>query len=240
MSDLRAALWSSVGKKLLTGLTGFMLMGFIIAHLLGNFTLLIGPEAFNHYAHFLETAFHGWLVIIFEVGMIVIFLVHMAAAVTVAVTDKLKARPTAYARREDAGGASRMTLASKSMIYSGVLLILFVIWHVKSFKFGGAGMIGDGHGGRIKDLYSVVTAAFANGPTTAIYVAVMLMLGLHLRHGFWSAFQSLGWTKKSTLPALENLAMVFGVIMAFGFLIIPIILYFSGGDGAAMPHAGGH
>jgi len=235
MSDLRAALWSSVGKKLLTGLTGFLLMGFIIAHLLGNFTLLIGQEAFNHYAHFLEHAFHGWLVIIFEVGMIAIFLVHMAAAVTVAVTDKVKARPVAYEKKEDAGGASRMTLSSKSMIYTGVLLILFVIWHVKSFKFGGAQMIPDGHGGEIKDLYAVVATAFSNGWTAATYVVIMLMLGLHLRHGFWSAFQSLGLANKSTLPLLEKLAVVFAVIMAFSFLIIPVIMFFNGS-----PHPGGH
>ncbi len=236
MSDLRAALWSSVGKKLLTGLTGFLLMGFIIAHLLGNFTLLIGPEAFNHYAHFLETAFHGWLVYIFEAGIIVIFLVHMASAVTVAVTDKLKARPVSYEKKEDAGGASRMTLSSKSMIYTGVLLVLFVIMHVKSFKFGGAPMIPDGHGGEIKDLYSVVDAAFSKPLLTSVYVVVMLMLGLHLRHGFWSAFQSLGLTRKSTLPLLEKLAVVFAVLMAFSFLIIPIIMYFGGGAA----NAGGH
>ncbi len=235
MRDLRAALWSSVGKKLLTGLTGFMLMGFLLAHILGNFTLLIGPEAFNHYAHLLETAFHGWLVYIFELGIILIFLAHMAAAVTVAVTDKVKARPVAYEKKEDAGGASRMTLASKSMIYTGVLLILFVIWHVKSFKFGGALLIPDGHGGEIKDLYSVVAAAFAKPQITSIYVVIMLLLGLHLRHGFWSAFQSLGLTRKSTLPLLEKLAIVFAVIMALSFLIIPIIMYFGGNA-----HAGGH
>lgn len=236
MSDLRAILWSSVGKKVLTGLTGFMLMGFIIAHLLGNFTLLIGPEAFNHYAHFLETAFHGWLIYIFEVGIIAIFLVHMASAVTVAVTDKIKARPVAYEKKEDAGGASRMTLASKSMIYTGVLLVLFVIWHVKSFKFGGALMIPDGHGGEIKDLYTVVANAFAQPLVVGIYVAIMLMLGLHLRHGFWSAFQSLGWTRKATLPLLDKLAMVFAVLMALSFLIIPIIMHFGG----TPAHVGGH
>ena len=223
-------LWSSVGKKLLTGITGFLLMGFIIAHLLGNLTLLIGPAAFNHYAHFLETLFHGWAVYVFEVGLIAFFVTHAAAAVTVAVADKAKARPQAYAKKEDAGFTSRMSFSSKSMIYTGTLIALFVIWHVKSFKFGGAQPIPDGHGGEIKDLYSVVAAAFAQPLIVGIYVAIMILLGLHLRHGFWSAFQSLGWTNKRWLPVLETLAMVFAVVMAFGFLVIPIIMYFTGGD----------
>jgi succinate dehydrogenase / fumarate reductase cytochrome b subunit len=239
MSGLRDQLWSSVGKKLLTGITGFLLMGYIILHLLGNLTLLIGPSAFNAYAHFLEGLAFGKFVYVFEVGLLIILGVHLAATVTVAVTDKTKARPVAYAKREDAGFTSRMTLSSKSMIYTGVLIALFIIWHVKSFKFGGAQMIPDGHGGEIKDLYSVVAAAFAQPLIVGVYVAMMILIGLHLRHGFWSAFQSLGWTKKTTLPILDTLAMVFAVVMAFGFLIIPIIMYFGGGGDAGGMHAGG-
>lgn len=239
MSGFRDQLWSSVGKKLLTGITGFLLIGYIILHLLGNLTLLISPQAFNAYAHFLEGLAFGKFVYVFEVGLLAVLFVHIAATVTVAVTDKTKARPDRYAKREDAGGTSRMTLSSKSMIYTGVLLAVFIIWHVKSFKFGGAQHIPDGHGGEIKDLYSVVAAAFAQPLIVGVYVAMMVLLGLHLRHGFWSAFQSLGWTRKSTLPALETLATVFAVVMAFGFLVIPIILYFSGGDAGAGLHAGG-
>ncbi|MCB9513883.1 MAG: hypothetical protein H6694_06205 [Candidatus Latescibacteria bacterium] len=75
-----------------------------------------------------------------------------------------------------------------------------------------------------------MAAAFAQPLIVGIYVAIMILLGLHLRHGFWSAFQSLGWTNKRWLPVLETLAMVFAVVMAFGFLVIPIIMYFTGGD----------
>ncbi len=135
MSSFGSVAWSSVGKKVITGLTGFLLVGFVVVHLLGNLTLFIGPDAFNGYAHFLESAVHGWLIYAFEAGLIVIFAFHIAAAVTVAVADKMAARKQGYKYARNAGGRSRKTLASRSMIVSGSVIAVFVIAHIFMFKF---------------------------------------------------------------------------------------------------------
>lgn len=238
MDSFGSIAWSSVGKKVITALTGFALMGFVIVHLLGNFTLFIGPGAFNGYAHFLETAVHGWLIYAFEAGIIAIFLFHMISAVTVAWVDKRKARDTGYKYGKGAGGKSRKTLSSVSMIYTGILLIIYVIMHVYLFKFNG----GNPHEldpSGIKNLYKVVVTGFKEPLFTGFTVLVMVLLGLHLRHGFWSAFQSMGWANDKYLPVLEKIALVFAVLMAIGFIIIPVILFLSG-DPNAVAGPGGH
>lgn len=233
MSSFGSALWSSVGKKVITGLTGFLLIGFVIVHLLGNFTLFIGPAAFNGYAHFLETAVHGWLIYAFEAGLIIIFAFHIAAAVTVSVADKMAARKQGYRYARNAGGRSRKTLASRSMIISGVVIAAFVIAHITLFKFGHHEKTAAG----TKNLYKTVVTWFKNPGFTAFTVAAMVLLGMHLRHGFWSAFQSLGWTNDRWLPVLTRAALVVSILLAVGFILLPVVL-FIGGDPNALP--GGH
>jgi len=240
MASFGSAAWSSVGKKVITGLTGFLLMGFVIVHLIGNLTLLFptsGP--FNHYAHFLETMLHGWLIYVFEVGLLLMFAFHIIAAVTVALTDKMAARKVGYKYARNAGGKSRKTLSSRSMIITGIILGVFVISHIWLFKFAG----GNHHetvtvdGVVMKNLYKTVVGTFKGLPFTVFTVVSMVLLGLHLRHGAWSAFQSLGWANNRYLPLLTRIAAVFAVVMAVGFIAIPVILYFNG-DPNAM--SGGH
>ncbi len=234
MSSFGSVAWSSVGKKVITGLTGFMLIGFVAVHLLGNLTLFIGPHAFNGYAHFLETAVHGWLIYAFEVGLIVIFAFHVVAAVTVAVADKMAARKQGYKYARNAGGRSRKTLASRSMIISGAVLAFFVIAHIFLFKFADHEQTAEG----VKNLYKTVVGTFQNSVGfTAFTVVAMVLLGMHLRHGFWSAFQSLGWTNDRWLPILTRAALVISIVLAIGFILLPIWLYLNG-DPNAMP--GGH
>lgn len=233
MTSFGSALWSSVGKKVITGLTGFLLIGFVVVHLLGNLTLFIGPSAFNGYAHFLETAVHGWLIYAFEVGLIAIFAFHVTAAVTVAITDKMAARRQGYKYARNAGGRSRKTLASRSMIVTGIVLAFFVIAHIFLFKFGDHEKGPDGH----KNLYKTVVTWFKDPAFTAFTVAAMVMLGLHLRHGFWSAFQSLGWTNDRWLPILTRVALVVSILLAIGFILLPVVLFLNG-DPNALP--GGH
>ncbi|MBZ0268678.1 succinate dehydrogenase cytochrome b subunit [bacterium] len=232
MGSFGSVAWSSVGKKVITGLTGFFLIGFVVAHLLGNLTLLLGPGPFNGYAHFLENLGHGWLIIVMEVGLIAIFLFHIVAGVTVAVRDKSAARKSRYKYSTNAGGKSRKTLASRSMIVSGIVLALFVILHVRLFKFGAHEI--DAHG--VKNLYKTVVTVFKNPAFAGFTVLSMILLGFHLRHGFWSAFQSLGWTKDSSLPLLTRIAAIVAVILAAGFLVIAIMAF-----ATLDPHAvGGH
>ncbi|HPF35999.1 MAG TPA: succinate dehydrogenase cytochrome b subunit [Candidatus Krumholzibacteria bacterium] len=254
MTTFRSAAWSSVGKKVITGVTGLLLVGFVIAHLVGNLTLFIpdGGHAFNAYAHFLETAVHGWLIYAFEIGLITIFLFHMVAAVTVAWKDKTSARPKGYAVVKNAGGKSRKSLNSRSMIITGIVLIVFVVLHVNMFKFADHGLVtyeagkavpvtleeGAAHHpeGAVKDLYTTVVAAFKQPVIAGIYVLVMILLGMHLRHGFWSAFQSLGWNSDRHMDLLQNAARVVSVLLAVGFLILPLFILFFVDANAA----GGH
>ncbi|MBK6734974.1 MAG: succinate dehydrogenase cytochrome b subunit [bacterium] len=236
MSSFGSVAWSSVGKKVITGLTGFLLVGFVVVHLLGNLTLFIGPDAFNGYAHFLESAVHGWLIYAFEAGLIVIFAFHIAAAVTVAVADKMAARKQGYKYARNAGGRSRKTLASRSMIVSGAVIAVFVIAHIFMFKFNAGNAFTKNPDGT-KNLYTVVVKAFKDPAFTAFTVVAMILLGMHLRHGVWSAFQSLGWTNDRWLPILTRVALVFSIVLAVGFILLPVILFISG-DPNAMP--GGH
>jgi succinate dehydrogenase / fumarate reductase cytochrome b subunit len=236
MSSFGSVAWSSVGKKVITGLTGFLLVGFVIVHLLGNLTLFIGPDAFNEYAHFLETAIHGWLIYAFEAGMIVIFAFHIVAAVTVAVTDKMAARKQGYKYAKNAGGRSRKTLASRSMIVTGAIIAFFVIAHIFLFKFNAGQPMPENADGT-KNLYKVVVTAFKEPAFTVFTVVAMILLGLHLRHGVWSAFQSLGWTNDRWLPILTRAALVVSIVLAVGFILLPVVLFING-DPNALP--GGH
>lgn len=228
MPSAKEILRSSIGKKLVNGLTGLLLCGFIVAHLIGNLLLLVGRDAFNEYAHFLHTFGHGFVVPVAEVGLVLLFGVHAIAGVQVA-RDRRRARPQRYSKRADAGGRSRKSLASSSMIITGVVLLIFVIGHVAMFRFGVGAMreyapvMIDGH--ESQDLYALVVDWFKVLPVTGAYVAVMLLLGMHLRHGFWSAFQTLGANNPKYMPMIYGTGIAFAVIMAVGFLALPVYLY---------------
>ncbi len=235
MNSFGSIAWSSVGKKVITGLTGLALFGFVVVHLIGNLTLFIGPGAFNAYAHFLETAVHGGLIYAFEAVLIPIFLFHIISAFTVAWTDRRAARKTGYKTMKSAGGKSRKTLSSITMIYTGALILVFVIAHIFLFKFSDHEVDADG----VKNLYKTVVTAFQQVGFTAFTVLAMIMLGFHLRHGFWSAFQSIGWANDKYLPILEKLALVFAILLGIGFVLIPVYLYLNG-DPSAVAGPGGH
>ncbi len=242
MSTSQPTVWSSVGKKYLNGLTGFMLVGFIVVHLIGNLTLFIGAGAFNHYAHFLETALHGWLIYAFEIVMLTIFAVHMVTAVMVAWFDKNRARPVKYAVQRNAGGASRKTLSSRSMIVTGIVLAVFVVLHIKMFKFGDHEMIAQADGHEMKDLYGVVLEVFKQPLWAFGFPAAMALLGFHLRHGFWSMFQSLGWNNDRVIEVLNRVGLVFALVMTAGYVMLPLYLYFFVDPAAAAEavEQGGH
>jgi succinate dehydrogenase / fumarate reductase, cytochrome b subunit len=218
---------SSVGKKVLVAITGLLLLGFVTAHLLGNLTLLIPDQgrSFNEYAYKLESLLHGWLIRIFSLGLAAIFLVHAIYAVTAAWLDKRRARPQRYAMVKNAGGKSRKSLASVSMIVTGPLILAFVIWHVNMFKFTDHPLV-TYDGVVMKDFYTVVVAAFKNPWITAAYMAAMVLLGTHLWHGVWSAFQSLGWNSDRHIKCLTRLSIAVAVVLAVGFLALPPYIYF--------------
>jgi succinate dehydrogenase / fumarate reductase cytochrome b subunit len=122
------------------------------------------------------------------------------------------------------------------MIISGIVIAFFVVAHIFLFKFN-AGEPHPRNADDTKNLYKVVVTAFKDPAITAFTVVAMILLGLHLRHGFWSAFQSLGWTNDRWLPILTRTALVVAIVLAIGFILLPIILFLNG-DPNALP--GGH
>jgi len=225
MKDARARIWSSVGKKLLTGLTGILLMGFIVAHLSGNLLLLAGQDAFNAYAHSLESL--GVLLYVAEAGLAGIFLLHALSALNVWI-DNRRGRNTANAITQGKGGQSLMTVSSRSMVVTGVVLLAFTVIHVAHFKLGPGvdrGYIATLHGEQVRDLYRLVIEEFKDPVIVSAYMAVMVLLGLHLRHGFWSAFHSIGLLNRRIRPLAFAAGFFFALAIAVGFLILPLYIF---------------
>lgn len=217
--------WSSVGRKWITGITGLALVLFLVIHLIGNLTLFAGAEVFNAYAHFLETAGHGMLIRVAEAGLLLFFGGHAVAGIRVALS-KGRARPIGYAVDATKGGPSKKTASSMGMIISGSALLLFLILHVAHFKYGTTRMIPMADGHQMRDVYSLVVSEFQKFPQMILYVTFMLGLAMHLRHGVWSALQSVGAIKPRLLPAVYCGGALFGGLLATGFLLLPIIIFF--------------
>lgn len=221
--NLATAAQSSIGRKLINGFTGLLLVGFVIGHLIGNLLLLVGPKAFNDYAYFLEHIGHGKGLILAEIGLIIIFLSHAWSGWSVW-RRKDKARKSRYEVPGDAGGASKKSVSSTSMLYTGIALLVFVAWHVAQFKFGivddvNRTVIVDGI--EMRNLYGLVIDTFGNTVWTALYLVIMACLGLHLWHGAWSFFQSLGLANDEYLPTITKAMHFVAGALAAGFLFLP-------------------
>ncbi len=230
MASLSSLLFSTIGKKIINGATGIGLMGFIIVHLAGNLAILFGAaEMFNRYAHVLEST--GELLYVAEAILAALFLLHIITAVSVWWSQKM-ARPDGYARTGDAKGNSKKTISSKTMIWTGVILLAFLIYHLATLKYGpgvDAGYTVSYDGDEMRDLYGLVVDLFADPIHVILYSVSMILLGFHLRHGFWSAFQSIGFNHPRWTPFLYSFAVLFALVMAAGFLVMPIVVYLRGG-----------
>jgi succinate dehydrogenase / fumarate reductase cytochrome b subunit len=198
---------SLIGRKLLTALTGLILYGFLIGHLAGN-TLLFnkdGGQAFNAYSEFLNR--HPLLVPT-ELFLLAVFILHIYLAISVDLTNR-QARPVGYRVRSRAVGGR--TWASSTMLYSGILVLIFVVIHVKTFKYGD---LGSG------TLYDLVSATFHKTGYLVWYVLAMVVLGFHLFHAFQSAFQTLSIHSQS----LKRLGLLISLALALSFGFIPIYM----------------
>lgn len=208
---------SSVGKKLLTSITGLALVTFVIVHMLGNLTLLYSATAYNQLAHLIDSC--GPLLYVVEAVLLLSVCVHIAIGISIQVR-KRQAREADYALLTSAGAPSRQTLSSRTMIISGLLLGLFLIHHLATFKFAAGYRLA---GSNERDLARLVFETFQSPIYTAGYVLVLSALGLHLRHGLWSALQSLGIATK---PRMFAASAVLGSAIALGFIGLPLAIYF--------------
>jgi succinate dehydrogenase / fumarate reductase cytochrome b subunit len=194
---------SPIGKKMGMALTGLILYGFLVGHLTGNLLLLKddGGRSFNAYSDFL---INHPLLIPAEIFLVVVFALHLFLAISVT-RDNRRARPVGYQTTQSVGGRS---FASHTMIYSGVVILVFLVLHLKTFKYGD----------KPSGLYDLVLATFQQTGYLIWYAVAMLVLGFHLWHAFHSAFQTLSIRSDK----IKSLGLVLCLFLALGFGFLPV------------------
>lgn len=219
MSTFRRVLSSSVGTKLLIGLTGLALFVYLILHLIGNALIFAGPDIFNEYSHALIS---NPLIIPIEIGLAAIFAIHIYKTVRMWFANRA-ARPEGYVKKEMAGHTSRKSLASSTMIWSGLVTLVFVLIHVKQFKYGTWCTVADQP--EVRDLHRLESEVFQSPLWVAFYALCTVIVGLHLRHGISSAFQSLGLDHPLYTRRLTLWGIVGAIVIGGGLALIPVWVY---------------
>jgi succinate dehydrogenase / fumarate reductase, cytochrome b subunit len=210
MTSPRAFFTSTLGRKVVMAVTGVILFGFVLGHMAANLLLYVGPAALNAYAEGLRKfpaalwAARG--------GLLVAVLLHIWAAVTLTRANMV-ARPKRYARREDLAA----TYASRTMVWSGPLLALFIAYHLMHFTFGNV------HGSFVPgDVYHNVVTGFRNPLISGFYIVSMIALGLHLFHGIYSMTNSVGLNHPQINPYRRRFAALFTVVIVAGNISFPL------------------
>src|SRR5882724_5725511 len=208
---------SAVGKKAVMAVTGILLFGFVLGHMIGNLKLYEGPEILNSYARFLRTVGTpavppSGLLWIARSVLLVAVLLHIWAAWQLTLMNR-QARPADYTRRD----VVHTSYASRTMRWGGVINLLFVIYHLLDLTFGAVNpSFQEG------DVYHNVVASFSVWWVSAFYVVAQLALGLHLYHGLWSLFQSLGWNHPRFNGWRSGFAHAFAWIITLGNISFPL------------------
>lgn len=209
---------SSIGKKIIVALTGLVLLGFIIGHLLGNLQIFLGPDWINSYAEHLRAL--GPLLWLIRAFLLVSVILHIYFTISLAL-DNRRARPQRYAEKD----YTKATFASRYMWLSGLVVLAFIIYHLAHFTL----VVADPRLAALKpdalgrhDVFSMMVYGFRNVIVSAFYVLAMFLLMLHLTHGASSFFQSLGWNDKKLTPRLARGGRVFAWLIFFGYTSIPV------------------
>jgi succinate dehydrogenase / fumarate reductase cytochrome b subunit len=209
---------TSVGTKIAIGLSGLGLFIYLLIHIAGNLLIFFGPNVFNAYAYNMEVRNPALPVI--EILLLLVFLVHIYKTVTMFLSNQA-ARPVSYVQKKRAGRPSRKSLASSTMIVSGLWLLAFLLVHVKAFRFSPE--YPWPAGGR--DLYRQEFEALSNPLIVVFYILSMIIVGSHLWHGIASGFQSLGADHPRITPKLLAAGKVIAVLIAAGFIVIAAWVY---------------
>ncbi len=210
MSDSVGYFSSTLGKKWLMAVTGIILFGFVVGHMLGNLQIYLGQEQLDHYAELLQAnkpflwAFRS--VLLFCVS------VHIWAAVVIWLRNR-SARPVKYKMFQPPG----LDYAARTMVWSGPIIALFIVYHILDFTVGSA------NPDFIKgEVYHNVVASFSNPVIALVYMAACLLLAFHLYHGLWSLFQTFGWDHPRFGWVRRALAIFFSVLVGAGTISIPL------------------
>jgi len=211
-------LTTSVGRKILMAITGQLMVLFVVVHLLGNSSIFIGADGINAYAKHLHDL--GPLVWVFRLGMLGLLSVHAIFGVMLTLENSA-ATPQAYAVKD----LRKATLSSNNMIWTGLLIMLFLVYHLLQFTVRMTPDIVQGVDalGRF-DVFTMVLTSFQKGSIAAIYVAAMVVLFLHLNHGIQSFFQTMGWNTDKTLPVFSKLSKVVALVFLVGYSSIPVVI----------------
>ncbi|MFE9257763.1 succinate dehydrogenase cytochrome b subunit [Streptomyces sp. NPDC006879] len=210
-------LWkSTIGKKVVMAVSGLIMLGYLVVHMLGNLKIFFGPAEFNGYARWLRSLgepvlHHEWALWIFRVVLLAAVLLHGACAYQLSRRD-LGARPVAYARRRH-----RDSYAARTMRWGGVIIGLFLVWHLLDLTTLTVNeRAWAGHP------YENVLATFSTWYGNVIYLTAVIALGFHVRHGLWSATQTLGLGSAARDRALRALANTLAVLLTLGFAAAPV------------------
>ncbi|HXS69002.1 MAG TPA: succinate dehydrogenase cytochrome b subunit [Candidatus Polarisedimenticolia bacterium] len=213
---------SSLGKKYIMAISGFVLFLFVIAHLIGNLQFFLGPESINRYGDFLQTNVELlWPARIF---LLIIIGLHIWSAIKLSAENKA-ARPVAYAN----WNPTVATYASRTMLMSGIIVLVFIIYHllhytvqVQAINFTGHNFVKLEDAKERHDIFRMMVLGFSNLWVSAFYVIGVGLLCLHLSHGVSAMFQSLGWKNKVYGPFLDKAARVIAVLIFVGYVSIPL------------------
>ena len=217
---------SSLGKKYIMAISGCALFGFVVGHLLGNLQIFLGPEALNRYGHFLQST--PELIWPARIGLIVLAGLHIASAVTLTAQNRA-ARPVNYAHDEVVAAS----YASRTMMMSGLIVFVFVIYHLLHFTIQVPGINFTGHDFRVlqdakqrHDIYAMMILGYKQPLVSLFYVIGVGLLCLHLSHGVSSMFQSMGWKNKAYGAFLDKFAIAAAVAIFLGYISIPAAILF--------------
>jgi succinate dehydrogenase / fumarate reductase cytochrome b subunit len=208
--------WQSTnGKKVVMAVTGAIMFLFVIGHMLGNLQIFEGPEKINNYGHFLHNL--GEILWLERIGLLLAIVLHITATVQLALRSKA-ARPVGYSRRQ----AINSSYAARTMYWSGPIVLAFIIFHLLQFT---AGYIHPESQFIAGDVYHNIVAGFRIWWVSLWYIFAVSLLGLHLSHGLWSMFQSLGVAHPRNSATLRNGARILATLIVLGYIVIPISVY---------------
>lgn len=216
--SLARTVWdSSVGKKAVMAVSGIVMLLYLVVHMIGNLKIFFGPGEFNHYAHWLRTLgepfmHYEWTLWLIRVVLVAAVVAHAVSAYQLSRRD-LRARPSKYVHKKP-----RASYATRTMRWGGVILGLFIVWHLLDLTTGTvhAGGFQEGHP------YQNVVDTFSTWYGNVVYIVAMLALGLHVRHGFFSAAQTLGAGSRTRNRALRAVADVLALLLTAGFVAVPV------------------
>ena len=221
---LKPIFGSSLGKKYIMAISGCLLFLFVIAHLLGNLQIFLGPDVINRYGHFLQS--NPELIWPARIGLLLMVVLHIWAAVKLTLENRA-ARPIAYAQYE----VVVATYASRTMFMSGLIIFAFVVYHllhftvqVRQINLTGQNFIGFQDPQQRHDIFKMMVVGFSNIWVSGFYLLGMALLCLHLSHGVSSMFQSLGWKNKIYGPFLDRFARLGAVAIFIGYSYIPVAI----------------